>query len=139
MTLVIVLGEIDISVGAVFAVCSIICGTFAKVGVPAILWPLVALAAGSVLGATNGTLVSFVKAPSIVVTLATMVAWREALRWITNGAWIEGLPNTFQWFGLGQRTGEAVIGIGLTAVWRPLVDFQKSGRGSRRLCDRLGY
>jgi rhamnose transport system permease protein len=109
MTLVIVLGEIDISVGSVFAVCSIICGTFAKAGVPAILWPLVAVAAGSVLGATNGALVSFVKAPSIVVTLATMVAWREALRWITNGAWIEGLPNTFQWFGLGQRTGEAVI------------------------------
>jgi rhamnose transport system permease protein len=109
MTLVIVLGEIDVSVGSVFAVCSIICGTFAKAGVPAILWPLVAVAAGSVLGATNGTLVSFVKAPSIVVTLATMVAWREALRWITNGAWIEGLPNTFQWFGLGQRTGEAVI------------------------------
>jgi rhamnose transport system permease protein len=53
--------------------------------------------------------VSFVKAPSIVVTLATMVAWREALRWITHGAWTEGLPNTFQWFGLGQRTGEAVI------------------------------
>jgi rhamnose transport system permease protein len=109
MTLVIVVGEIDISVGALFAVCSIICGTFAKSGVPTILWPLVALAAGSVLGATNGTLVSFVKAPSIVVTLATMVAWREALRWITNGAWIEGLPNTFQWFGLGQRTCEAVI------------------------------
>jgi rhamnose transport system permease protein len=69
----------------------------------------VAVAAGTVLGATNGALVSFIKAPSIVVTLATMVAWREALRWITNGAWIEGLPNTFQWFGLGQRTGEAVI------------------------------
>jgi rhamnose transport system permease protein len=109
MTLVIVLGEIDISVGAIFAVCSVICGTFAKLGVPAILWPLVALAAGSILGATNGALVSFVKAPSIVVTLATMVAWRETLRWITNGAWIEGLPNTFQWFGLGQRRGEAVI------------------------------
>jgi rhamnose transport system permease protein len=109
MTLVIVLGQIDISVGALFAVCSVICGTFAKVGVPTILLPLVAVAAGSVLGATNGALVSFVKAPSIVVTLATMVAWREALRWITNGAWIEGLPNTFQWFGRGQRTGEAVI------------------------------
>jgi rhamnose transport system permease protein len=109
MTLVIVLGQIDISVGALFAVCSVICGTFAKVGVPTILLPLVAVAAGTVLGATNGALVSFVKAPSIVVTLATMVAWREALRWITHGAWTEGLPNTFQWFGLGQRTGEAVI------------------------------
>jgi rhamnose transport system permease protein len=111
MTQVIVLGQIDISVGALFAICSVVCGTFTKVGVPTILLPLVALAAGAILGATNGILVSFVKAPSIVVTLATMVAWREALRWITNGAWIEGLPNTFQWFGLGQRTGEAVITI----------------------------
>jgi len=109
MTLVIVLGQIDISVGALFAVCGVICGTCAKVGVPTILLPLVAVVAGTVLGALNGTLVSFVKAPSIVVTLATMVAWREALRWVTNGAWIEGLPDTFQWFGLGQHTGEAVI------------------------------
>lgn len=109
MTMVIVLGQIDISVGALFAVCSVVCGAFARLGVPTILLPLLAAVAGALLGATNGTLVSFVKAPSIVVTLATMVAWREALRWITNGAWIEGLPDTFQWFGLGQRTGEAVI------------------------------
>lgn len=109
MTQVIILGQIDISVGALFAVCSVMCGICAKVGVPTILLPLVAVAVGTVLGATNGILVSFVKAPSIVVTLATMVTWREALRWITNGAWIEGLPNTFQWFGLGQRAGEAVI------------------------------
>jgi rhamnose transport system permease protein len=57
----------------------------------------------------NGALISFVKAPSIVVTLATMVAWREALRWITGGAWVEGLPDSFQWFGLGQQGGQAVI------------------------------
>jgi rhamnose transport system permease protein len=109
MTLIIVLGQIDISVGALFAVCSVICGASAKAGVPTVLLPLVAVAAGCVLGATNGALISFVTAPSIVVTLAMMVAWREALRWITNGAWIEGLPNTFQWFGFGQNIGETII------------------------------
>jgi len=109
MTLVIVLGQIDISVGALFAVCSVTCGTLAKMGLPMILLPLIAVAAGTALGAFNGALVSFVKAPSIVVTLATMVAWREALRLITNGAWIEGLPTTFQWFGFGQQIGEAII------------------------------
>jgi rhamnose transport system permease protein len=121
MTLVIVLGQIDISVGALFAVCSVICGTLAKMGVPMILLPLAAVAVGMILGAINGALVSFVKAPSIVVTLATMVAWREALRWITNGAWIEGLPNSFQWFGLGQGTGEVVIILAMllafVALW----------------------
>ncbi|HEY7057367.1 MAG TPA: ABC transporter permease, partial [Vicinamibacterales bacterium] len=40
--------------------------------------------------------------PSIVVTLATLVAWRDALRWATQGAWIQDLPGSFQWFGLSQ-------------------------------------
>jgi rhamnose transport system permease protein len=109
MTLVIVVAQIDISVGSLFAVTSIVCGLLAKAGMPVWLLPLCGLIVGSALGAINGALISFVKAPSIVVTLATMVAWREALRWITSGAWVEGLPNSFQWFGLGQTTGQAVI------------------------------
>ena len=109
MTLVIVLAQIDISVGSLFAVTSIVCGLLAKAGMPVWLLPLCGLIVGSALGAVNGALISFVKAPSIVVTLATMVAWREALRWVTSGAWVEGLPNSFQWFGLGQSTGQAVI------------------------------
>jgi rhamnose transport system permease protein len=109
MTLVIVIAEIDISVGSLFGICAVICGTLAKLGMPMILLPIAALAAGSLMGATNGALVSFVKAPSIVVTLATMVAGREALRWITGGAWVEGLPANFQWFGLGQQVGQAMI------------------------------
>jgi rhamnose transport system permease protein len=109
MTLVIVVAQIDISVGSLFAVTSILSGLLAKAGMPIWLLPVGALAIGSLLGAVNGTLISFVKAPSIVVTLATMVAWREALRWITGGAWVEGLSGNFQWFGLGQPMGQAII------------------------------
>jgi ribose/xylose/arabinose/galactoside ABC-type transport system permease subunit len=109
MTLVIVVAQIDISVGSLFAVCSVFCGVLARTGVPAAVLALAAIASGALLGSINGALVSFVKAPSIVVTLATMVAWREALNWITGGAWVEGLPASFQWFGLGQTMGELVI------------------------------
>lgn len=115
MTLVITIAEIDISVGSLFGICAVICGALAKLGMPMIFLPIAALAAGSLMGAANGALVSFVKAPSIVVTLATMVAGREALRWITGGAWLEGLPANFQWFGLGQRVGQGVI-IAFTLV-----------------------
>ena len=115
MTLVIVISEIDISVGSVFALTSVALGLLAKAGMPVMLLPLAALAIGSALGAINGALVSFVRAPSIVVTLATMVSLREALRWMTGGAWVEGLPASFQWFGRGQGTGEAII-IGTTAI-----------------------
>jgi ribose/xylose/arabinose/galactoside ABC-type transport system permease subunit len=121
MTLVIVLAQIDISVGSLFAVTGVLCGMLAKAGMPVPLLLIAALFIGSTLGAMNGALISFVKAPSIVVTLATMVAWREALRWITGGAWVEGLPGSFQWFGLGQEAGEVLImGVALilfAALW----------------------
>jgi rhamnose transport system permease protein len=109
MTLVIIVAQIDISVGSLFAVTGVVLGLLVKAGLPVWLLPVCALVVGSALGAINGALISFVKAPSIVVTLATMVAWRETLRWLTEGAWVEGLPNNFQWFGWGQRIGQAVI------------------------------
>jgi rhamnose transport system permease protein len=109
MTLVIVVAEIDISVGSLFAVCGVCCGLLARGGLPVWLLPIAGVTIGGALGAVNGGLVSFIKAPSIVVTLATMVAWREALNWATGGAWVENLPANFQWFGLSQATGETVL------------------------------
>jgi rhamnose transport system permease protein len=98
-TLVILAGEIDISVGSVFAICGIVAGVTAKTGMPVLVAALAACAAGGLLGTLNGFLVAYVRIPSIVVTLATMVAWRDALRWSTEGAWVENLPQSFQWLG----------------------------------------
>jgi rhamnose transport system permease protein len=102
MTLVIVLGQIDISVGSIFAICGVSAGLFAKSEVPAAMAGLGACLTGAVLGALNGALVAYVRIPSIVVTLASMVALRDALRWQTQGAWVQDLPRGFQWFGLPQ-------------------------------------
>jgi rhamnose transport system permease protein len=60
---------------------------------------LAACVVGAALGALNGALVAYGRIPSIVVTLATMVALRDALRWSTQGAWVENLPQRFQWLG----------------------------------------
>jgi rhamnose transport system permease protein len=102
MTLIILTGQIDISVGSVFAIAGVIAGLLAKAGLP---MPLVAVAAclvGALLGGLNGALVAYVRIPSIVVSLATMVALRDGLRWATDGAWIQDLPDGFQWLGLSQ-------------------------------------
>ena len=40
------------------------------------------------MGSLNGALVAYARIPSIVVTLAVMVALRDGLRWITQGAWV---------------------------------------------------
>jgi rhamnose transport system permease protein len=102
MTLVILAGEIDISVGSLFAVCSVAAGVFAKAGLPLPLAVAATGLVGAAVGAMNGSLIAYVRIPSIVITLATMVALRDALRWATQGAWVQDLPAGFQWFGLGQ-------------------------------------
>lgn len=131
MTLVIVVAQIDISVGSLFAICGVLCGLMVRGGMPVWLLPLAGIAIGSALGSINGALVSFVNAPSIVVTLATMVAWREALNWGTGGAWVEGLPDRFQWFGLGQGSGEAVLCGAAAAVFAVLWWGSKNLRAFR--------
>lgn len=69
------------------------------------------LALGAGMGAFNGFLVGRLRLPSIIVTLAMLTAWRDGLRWITQGAWVENLPVNFQWFGLGQTSGQWLIVI----------------------------
>jgi len=111
MTLVILVGEIDISVGSQFAVCSVAAGWLAKSGVSmALLLPCL-LAFGMAMGAVNGFLVGRLRLPSIIVTLAMLSVWRDALRWVTQGAWVENIPANFQWFGLGQPAGQWLIVI----------------------------
>ena len=115
MTLVVLTGEVDVSVGATFAVCAVITGTLAREGAGMPLAILAAIAAGSVIGLVNGTLVGAMGLPSIVVTLAMLAILRDGLRWITEGAWVRDLPPGFQWFGLDQSPGRLVI-IGSTAI-----------------------
>jgi rhamnose transport system permease protein len=109
-TLVIVSGEIDISVGSAFAVCSVAAGLAAKAGLPVAAIAIVVVLLGAALGAMNGALVAFARVPSIVVTLATMVALRDGLRWATQGEWVQDLPATFQWLGQSQAAYPVVIG-----------------------------
>jgi rhamnose transport system permease protein len=104
MTLTILLGQIDISVGSIFAVASVIAAIASKSGFSNFECALFACAVGGLCGSLNGALVAYVKVPSIVVTLATMVALRDALRWLTQGAWIGALPDRFQWFGHTQKS-----------------------------------
>ena len=105
MTLVIVAGEIDVSIGAQFAAAGVVAGLLAKLGVPMELVVPLVLALGALYGACQGALVAR-GVPAIVVTLASLAVLRGALRWSTGGRWISELPAGFQWFGLGQARGQ---------------------------------
>src|SRR5262245_15429078 len=114
--LVMLSGEIDISVGSVFAGCSVLAGVAAKTGMPLAAVGFLACAAGASFGALNGALVAYGRMPAIVVTLAAMVALRDGLRWTTQGAWIQNLPSTFQWLGVGQSAFPLVVGVAVATI-----------------------
>jgi len=108
VALVIVCRQIDISIGSQFAVCSVCAGLLAGLN-----WPLafvlpISIAFGASMGAINGALVAGLRLPSIVVTLAMMVAWREGLRWMRQGRFVD-LPPELQWLGLSQTTGQRTL------------------------------
>lgn len=109
MTLVILARHIDISIGSAVSVCGVVAGLLAKAGVPAALLPLLVAVAGAALGAVNGVLVAVLGLPSIVATLSTLVVFQESLRWVRQGEFVKGIPDSFQWFGLGQAGGETLL------------------------------
>jgi ribose/xylose/arabinose/galactoside ABC-type transport system permease subunit len=133
MSLVILCRQIDISVGSQFALCSIVTGLVAGAGWPMVAVVGTALLTGVVLGAFNGMLVAGFGLPSIVVTLATMVTWREFLRWWREGEFVHDLPRTFQWFGLAQAGGQSVQLITTAAIFLVITLTLKHLRGGRYL------
>lgn len=122
LTLVVLARHIDVSVGSQISVAGVAAGLLAKAGLPPAFAALGAVLCGALLGAVNGALVAGLGLPSIVATLATWVTFQESLRWGRQGEFVKELPDAFQWFGLGQSGGEALLlGVALAVflafVW----------------------
>lgn len=115
MTLVLLAGEIDVSIGAQFAAAGVLAGLCARLGLPIAAVVLLVLVAGALFGALQGALVAR-GLPAVVVTLASLAVLRGSLRWSTGGRWIDGLPADFQWFGLGQAGGQALSALAVLAL-----------------------
>lgn len=108
IVLVMLCRQIDISVGSLFAVCAVTTGLMVSAHVPLPLAALASVLLGALGGAVNGLLVAGLRLPSIVVTLATMVTWREMLRLGQQGVFVN-LPDGVQWFGLPMVRGQWVV------------------------------
>jgi ribose/xylose/arabinose/galactoside ABC-type transport system permease subunit len=92
MTMVIVSGNIDISVGSLVGVLATISGTLAIHGAPIWVAWLAPLVFGALAGALTGFFVAYLRIPSIVVTLGMLSILKGGLIIATNGAWITNLP-----------------------------------------------
>ena len=106
MTLVIATGGIDISVGSLVGLCSMVLGRLAvapPLGAGWNIWAAsgCAVAAGALCGLFNGLLITRAKIPPIIVTLATLAAARASTSLFNEGGSYSGVPRalnvTFYW------------------------------------------
>ena len=101
MALLIISGEIDLSVASIIALASTAMGAAAQVGIGTEGLIIVGLIAGLLCGATNGVIVTRFGLPSIVVTIGTMSLFRGISFIILGDQAYRGYPQDFAYFGQG--------------------------------------
>jgi ribose/xylose/arabinose/galactoside ABC-type transport system permease subunit len=110
MSMVIISGNIDISVGSLIGVLATLSGTLAVNGVPIVLAWTIPILASIAFTTLMGLMVAYLRIPSIVVSLGFLSILKGGLIVVTGGAWINKLPEGFH---LAQMKP---LGIP-TAIW----------------------
>ncbi len=101
MTLVIITGGIDLSVGSTLGLCAILLGVFWKrFGMPLPVAIGGALVAGAACGFVNGWFITRMRVPPLIMTLSTLALYRGLAEGISQAHSTRGYPDWF--YGLGQ-------------------------------------
>ena len=110
MTMVILIGGIDLSVGSVIAISGCLCaGLITNNGIPSGLAIILAIIIGTLVGAVNGLIIANTKIPPFIVTLAMMNIGRGFARIYTNDTTILVNDELFIWIGSGKIFGEIPV------------------------------
>jgi fructose transport system permease protein len=124
-TLVILTAGIDLSVGAILVVASLVMGNLAvNLGLPVPIAILVGMVTGAVMGWINGVLVAYVKLPPFIVTLGTLSVFTALKLWYSGSESIRNVDiadkaRALLWFGDGikvVRSEDASIGLVVTGL-----------------------
>lgn len=132
MALLIIAGEIDLSVAAIIALASTAMGAAAQFGVGTAGIVAIGIGTGLVCGVFNGLLVAGLKLPSIVVTIGTMSLFR-GISYIVLGDQAYGkYPSDFAYFGQGYVVWvfsfEFVLFLVMAAIFAILLHRTNFGR-----------
>jgi ribose/xylose/arabinose/galactoside ABC-type transport system permease subunit len=99
ITVLMISGGIDLSVGSSISTVAVIAGTMLKAGLPAELAIVAGLALGCAIGCLNGTLAAFTRAHPFILTLGTMTIFQGVAIIITKGFPITDLGRRFEFIG----------------------------------------
>jgi rhamnose transport system permease protein len=135
VTLVIITGDIDLSVGSVLGFSSALFGLMYQAGVPLALAGVLAVVAGGLVGVLNGVLVTAIGLPSLAVTIGTLVLFRGVAVGLLGTTAITKFPSDVTQFvssplftGAPGPIVTAAI-IVLAIVFAVLLHFTPFGRG----------
>lgn len=101
MALLIVSGEIDLSVASIIALASTAMGFAVQLGAGTPVLIMIGLGTGLLCGAFNGVLVAGLGLPSIVVTIGTLSLFRGIAYIVLGDRAYSGYPASFAFFGQG--------------------------------------
>src|ERR1700722_19397606 len=114
MTLIIITGEIDISVGSMVGLCASCMAICLEHGLPVEVAMLLGIVVGTLAGLINGLLVVYGALPSLVVTIGTLALYRGIAQIVLNERGVSGFPEWYQDIGFGT--------IGVTPIpWSSLI------------------
>jgi len=107
MTMVMILGGIDISVGSAMGVVAIFVGWLLEASINPFIIGFVAIMTGTMIGFINGIMVTKAKIPAIIATLGTSNILRALIFGMLGGmrGWLTGLPKVFGLFTKGHFLG----------------------------------
>ncbi len=133
MTLVILIGGIDLSVGSVLALSGMVMGYLGNNREwPFVIAILVALIASAACGLTSGLMVTRLRMPAFIATLAMMSIARGIASIITNGEQIVGFPDWFSNLAIIRHFGFLTVTVGLmvaiTIIAWIVLSFRPVGR-----------
>lgn len=109
-TIILISGNLDLSVGSILALVTVVVGNLLFAGSPVWVAVIVGLVAGALCGLINGFLVEKTGVPTLIVTLGTLMIFRGIANMIGTGKDMSRFPETFKWFGAGF-VGPAVITV----------------------------
>lgn len=144
VTLIIISGGIDLSVGSSMTLSAVVLGLLFEAGAPIYLCALAAILTGTTAGALNGFFIAKIKVDPLIVTLATLAAFRGLAEGISLGRPISGFPEQLLHLGSGTLAAIPIPALILllicmttaTIVWKSVSGFRIYAIGGNELAAR---
>lgn len=138
MTLIIISGEIDLSVASIMGLAACVMAKLFEIGIPLPIALVAAVAAGAVAGLINGFWIAYIGLPSLAVTLAGLIGFRGVGRILVEDRSIGDFPRWFDAIGQDTLIGPLTVSIVIFFILFAISAVILNGSGLGRLVYVMG-